>query len=56
MVSSAASELIRRGWVFHTHYKTWFQLQGLPRVQADDRIEGKFKFFDFEEGKINKHY
>ncbi len=50
MVSLAAAELKSRGWMFHTRYLTWFQLQGTPKLHNEERIEGKFKFFDFEDG------
>ena len=49
----AAKELKNRGWYYHKKYLTWFKPHGQPRLKADDRIEGKFQYFDFEEGKIN---
>jgi CCR4-NOT transcriptional regulation complex NOT5 subunit len=35
--------------MYHTKFFTFFQLQGPPKKQSEDTLEGKFKFFDFEE-------
>ncbi len=48
----SANELKNRGWYYHKKYLTWFKPLGQPRLKADDRIEGKFQYFDYEEGKI----
>jgi CCR4-NOT transcriptional regulation complex NOT5 subunit len=40
--------LNRRKWLYNKKFSTFFQLQGEPKVQTEDYIEGKFKFFDFE--------
>ena len=45
----ATKELKRRGWMYHNKFNTFFQLQGTPKKQSDEFLEGKFKFFDFEE-------
>jgi CCR4-NOT transcription complex subunit 3 len=45
----AAKELKKKGWMYHNKFFTFFQLQGPPRNKSDDFVEGKFKFFDFEE-------
>jgi len=43
-------ELYKRGWMFHNDYKTFFKLQGQPKVQNDQYVEGKFKFIDYDNG------
>ncbi len=45
----AIKELRKRGWIFHNKFSTFFQLQGNPKTENCDIIEGKFKFFDFEQ-------
>ena len=42
-------ELQKRGWMLHTQYNTFFQLQGTPKNKTQDYLEGKFKFFDYEQ-------
>lgn len=44
----ALRELQKRGWMLHTQYNTFFQLQGPPKNKTNDFLEGKFKFFDYE--------
>jgi CCR4-NOT transcriptional regulation complex NOT5 subunit len=46
----AAKELKKRGWMYNKKFYTFFQLQGTPKNKTDDFVEGKFKFFDFEDG------
>jgi CCR4-NOT transcriptional regulation complex NOT5 subunit len=41
--------LQERGWKFHNKFSTFFQLQGNSKVENEEFIEGKFKFFDFEQ-------
>ena len=48
----AARELKKRGWLYNKKFFTFFQLQGPPKNKTDDYVEGKFKFFDFEEDWI----
>ena len=45
----AIKELKKRGWKFHNKFSTFFLLQGEPKTENKDYIEGKFKFFDFEQ-------
>lgn len=45
----AIRELRKRGWKLHNKFSTFFQLQGNPKAETDEYIEGKFKFFDFEQ-------
>ena len=45
----AIEELRERGWKFHNKFSTFFQLQGNAKAENNDFIEGKFKFFDFEQ-------
>jgi CCR4-NOT transcriptional regulation complex NOT5 subunit len=44
------NELSKRGWMFHNDYKTFFKLQGQPKEQNEEYIEGKFKFVDYDHG------
>ena len=46
----AFKELSKRGWMFHNDYKTFFKLQGQPKEQNEEYIEGKFKFIDYDHG------
>ncbi len=45
----AIKELRERGWKFHNKFSTFFHLQGNPKAENNEFIEGKFKFFDFEQ-------
>jgi CCR4-NOT transcriptional regulation complex NOT5 subunit len=47
-----AKELKKRGWMFNKKFNTFFQLQGNAKNRTDDLIEGKFKFFDYEQDWI----
>ncbi len=38
--------------MYHKKFFTFFQLQGQPKNKSDEFLEGKFKFFDFEEDWI----
>lgn len=40
--------------MYHKKFLTFFQLQGEPKVQTEDFVEGKFKFFDFEEDWMHR--
>jgi len=51
----AYKELKRRGWLYHKRFLTFFQLQGTPKNQTEEILEGKFKFFDFEDGWIIRY-
>ena len=48
----ALRQLQKRGWMLHTQYNTFVQLQGIPKNKTNEYIEGKFKFFDFEQNWI----
>jgi CCR4-NOT transcriptional regulation complex NOT5 subunit len=43
-------ELNKRGWMYNKKFQTFFQLQGAPKNKTDEFIEGRFRFFDFEDG------
>ena len=36
--------------MYNKKFFTFFQLQGMPKNKTEEYVEGKFKFFDFEEG------
>ena len=44
----AKKELIKRGWMFNTNYKSFFKLKREPKEQNEDYIEGDFDVFDHE--------
>jgi CCR4-NOT transcriptional regulation complex NOT5 subunit len=50
----AAKELNKRGWMYNKKFFTFFQLQGPPKTKTDEYVEGKFKYFDFEEGWVTR--
>jgi CCR4-NOT transcriptional regulation complex NOT5 subunit len=35
--------------MYHNKFFTFFQLQGPPKIHSEECLEGKFRFFDFEE-------
>ena len=38
--------------MYNKKFFTFFQLQGAPKNKTEEYVEGKFKFFDFEEDWI----
>ena len=51
----AKKELISRGWMYNTAYKSFFKLKREPKEKNKDYIEGDFDFFDHEkEWKIKE--
>ena len=51
----AKKELINRGWMFNSEYKSFFKLKGEPKEKNKDFIEGDFDLFDHEkEWKIKE--
>ena len=51
----ARKEIIKRGWMFNSEYKTFFKLRGEPKVSKENYIEGDFDLFDHEkEWKIKQ--
>ena len=44
----ARKEIIKRGWMFNSEYKTFFKLKGEPKSSTDEYIEGDFDLFDHE--------
>ena len=51
----AKKELISRGWMFNTSYKSFFKLKREPKDKNNDYIEGDFDYFDHEkEWKIKE--
>lgn len=46
----AGKELTKREWMFHMKYLTFFKILKL-KSKNDDVIEGRFKFWDFENWK-----
>ena len=44
----ARKEIIRRGWMFNSGYKSFFKLRGEPKVSTEEYIEGDFDLFDHE--------
>ena len=51
----ARKEIIKRGWMFNTEYKTFFKLKGEQKNTKEDYIEGDFDLFDHEkEWKIKQ--
>lgn len=47
MKYNAGKELSKRGWMYSKKYTTWFILTSPPKVKTDEYIEGKFKYWDF---------
>ena len=45
----AKKELINRGWMYHTEFKSFFKLRGEPKDKNKDYIEGDFDCFDHEQ-------
>ena len=51
----AKKELINRGWMYNSNYKSFFKLKREPKENNKDYIEGDFDFFDHEkEWKIKE--
>lgn len=50
----AAKELHRRGWMYNKKFHTFFQLQEPPKNKTEEFIEGKFRYFDYEEGWMSR--
>ena len=44
----AKKELIHRGWMFNTNYKSFFKPKREPKEKNEDYIEGDFDVFDHE--------
>ena len=44
----ARKEIIRRGWMFNSEYKSFFKLKGEPKISNKDCIKGDFDLFDHE--------
>ena len=44
----ARKEILRRGWMFNSEYKTFFKLRGEPKNSNEEFIEGDFDLFDHE--------
>ena len=44
----ARKEIIKRGWMLNSDYKTFFKLKGEPKISNEEYIEGDFDFFDHE--------
>ena len=44
----ARKEILKRGWMFNSEYKTFFKLRGEPKNSNNDFIEGDFDLFDHE--------
>ena len=44
----ARKEILKRGWMFNSSYKTFFKLKGEPKVSNKDVIIGNFDLFDHE--------
>lgn len=44
----ARKELIKRNWIFHLKYDSFFRLKGQPKVKTATYIDGKFDVFDHE--------
>lgn len=40
--------------MYNKKFFTFFQLQGPPKSKTDEFVEGKFKYFDFEEGWVTR--
>lgn len=45
----AAKELKKRGWMYNKKFYTFFQLQSEPKNKTEEFVEGKFRYFDFED-------
>ena len=51
----ARKEIIKRGWMFNSEYKSFFKLRGEPKSSSKEFIEGDFDVFDHEkEWKIKQ--
>ena len=44
----ARKEIINRGWMFNSEYKSFFKLKGEPKSSNEEYIEGDFDLFDHE--------
>ena len=44
----ARKEIIERGWMFNSKYKSFFKLKGEPKASTEEYIEGDFDLFDHE--------
>ena len=44
----ARKEIIKRGWMYNSNYKTFFKLKGEPKTSNEEYIEGDFDTFEYE--------
>ena len=44
----ARKEIVKRGWLFNSDYKTFFKLKGEAKTSNEEYIEGDFDCFDHE--------
>ena len=48
--NAAATELVKRGWGFHTQQSSWFQRLETAEVKENEYERGTFAWFDHENG------